>query len=543
MIAKPGRDARDLRREEREAAGEQREHEQRPQPVQQRSRSGAARAARCVVLAPASSRAIGGLVALRRPSAQPDHRRDQPPADGDEHERLFGGDAPASTVTTASAVAAPALSSTVVLRKSTNRTRYSSASSSPRTPPGPSTVTSASRASSGGASSEARPRTARPPALPPRRAPRSPRNASRSVVSSPTYIAAATVLAAEQRGDAEALVEGDRRTHLEHLAPPVNGEARSLRLGDLPHGLFGGLLVGGAAPVEGGDRALVLAAHAQPLALGVVRPRREVPHAPCPRRELGVDLRPRRAGAQQLAAVVADVGDRPDRDDLARGRRAAPAHAAHHPVAARDLDQHRARRLGHVRVGGVPDDRRERAVDVEQDRRAIGLGADRPERLHERCGWRHASSMPRMVAGPSARANPGSPRPHARLLRLAVIGTLGRPLQRPLRRGRRDGDRAAADASGSATKSASATATSLAAIALIAAFAAAVGGLYGNVRVGDAALVGVPAVAGVLLGTWLAQRVPGRAIALHVRGRARRQRRGAGAAGDRRDPRSASPAA
>ncbi len=59
-----------------------------------------------------------------------------------------------------------------------------------------------------------------------------------------------------------------------------------------------------------------------------------------------------------------------------------------------------------------------------------------------------------------------------------------------------------------------ATATSLAAIALIAAFAAAVGGLYGNVHLGDAALVGVPAVAGVVAGAWLAQRLPGRAIAL-----------------------------
>jgi uncharacterized protein len=63
-----------------------------------------------------------------------------------------------------------------------------------------------------------------------------------------------------------------------------------------------------------------------------------------------------------------------------------------------------------------------------------------------------------------------------------------------------------------------ATATSLAAIALIAAFAAAVGGLYGNVRLGDAALVGVPAIAGVVLGAWLAQRVPGRAIALMFSG-------------------------
>ncbi len=59
-----------------------------------------------------------------------------------------------------------------------------------------------------------------------------------------------------------------------------------------------------------------------------------------------------------------------------------------------------------------------------------------------------------------------------------------------------------------------ATATSLAAIVFIAGFAAAVQGLYGNVDVGDAALVGVPAIAGVLLGTWLQQRLPHRSISL-----------------------------
>jgi uncharacterized membrane protein YfcA len=59
-----------------------------------------------------------------------------------------------------------------------------------------------------------------------------------------------------------------------------------------------------------------------------------------------------------------------------------------------------------------------------------------------------------------------------------------------------------------------ATGTSLAAIVFIAAFAAATQGLYGNVHVLDAVLVGVPAVAGVLLGTWLQQRVRARAIPL-----------------------------
>jgi len=59
-----------------------------------------------------------------------------------------------------------------------------------------------------------------------------------------------------------------------------------------------------------------------------------------------------------------------------------------------------------------------------------------------------------------------------------------------------------------------ATATSLAAIAIVAAFAAATQGLYGNVHVLDAVLVGVPAVAGVLLGTWLHRRVRNREISL-----------------------------
>jgi uncharacterized membrane protein YfcA len=59
-----------------------------------------------------------------------------------------------------------------------------------------------------------------------------------------------------------------------------------------------------------------------------------------------------------------------------------------------------------------------------------------------------------------------------------------------------------------------ATATSLAAIVFIAAYAAGVQGIYGNVHLLDAALVGVPAVAGVLGGAWLAQKLPARTIAL-----------------------------
>ncbi len=59
-----------------------------------------------------------------------------------------------------------------------------------------------------------------------------------------------------------------------------------------------------------------------------------------------------------------------------------------------------------------------------------------------------------------------------------------------------------------------ATGTSLAAIVFIAAFAAATQGAYGNVDVLDAVLIGVPAVGGVLIGTWLQQRMPSRSISL-----------------------------
>jgi uncharacterized membrane protein YfcA len=52
-----------------------------------------------------------------------------------------------------------------------------------------------------------------------------------------------------------------------------------------------------------------------------------------------------------------------------------------------------------------------------------------------------------------------------------------------------------------------ATGTSLAAIVIIAAITAAVHGAYGNVDVAKGMLIGVPAVGGVLAGTWLQQRI------------------------------------
>lgn len=59
-----------------------------------------------------------------------------------------------------------------------------------------------------------------------------------------------------------------------------------------------------------------------------------------------------------------------------------------------------------------------------------------------------------------------------------------------------------------------ATGTSLAAIVVIAAMATILQGAYGNVDLLKGVLVGLPAVAGVLVGTWLQQRVPTQAIGL-----------------------------
>src|SRR5437879_3691599 len=59
-----------------------------------------------------------------------------------------------------------------------------------------------------------------------------------------------------------------------------------------------------------------------------------------------------------------------------------------------------------------------------------------------------------------------------------------------------------------------ATGTSLAAIVVIASIATVTQGAYGNVDVGRGLLIGIPAVGGVLLGTWLQQRTESETIGL-----------------------------
>jgi uncharacterized membrane protein YfcA len=60
-----------------------------------------------------------------------------------------------------------------------------------------------------------------------------------------------------------------------------------------------------------------------------------------------------------------------------------------------------------------------------------------------------------------------------------------------------------------------ATGTSLGAIVLIGLIGAvAQGGIYGNVHVGTGLLLSIPAIAGVIVGTAIQQRIPQRAVSL-----------------------------
>ena len=215
----------------------------------------------------------------------------------------------------------------------------------------------------------------------------------------------------------------------------------------------------------------------------------------------------------------AEVGDRAERDDAARVGGAAAGHAGDDAVALGHLDQRAARRLGHVGVVGLLDDRREDAVDVEQDGRARGVGDQRREQVVER----RRRGARGLVCPPMRRT-----------LQLAVIGTAaglfsglfgvgGGTVIVPLlillarlRGARGDGHVAARDRASSPRAAPRCRRG------------------YGNVDVQEGLLVGLPAVVGVLGGTALQQRVPaGARISLRLR-RAARRRRGRACSSDGR---------
>jgi hypothetical protein len=84
--------------------------------------------------------------------------------------------------------------------------------------------------------------------------------------------------------------------------------------------------------------------------------------------------------------VVAEVGDRAERDDPPGHERPPAAHARDAAVGLGDPDEDGAGGLRDLRVVGMAHDRRERPVDVEQDGRPAGIRPQRGERLGERGG-------------------------------------------------------------------------------------------------------------------------------------------------------------
>src|SRR3954463_6201069 len=181
---------------------------------------------------------------------------------------------------------------------------------------------------------------------------------------------------------------------------------------------------------------------------------------------------PLRAGSARSGAIASDSVADTDTGEVSRMRRPTPRRAAAFAAAS-----------------GARSDGRPRRGDYQP---APGGGAD------ARAGA-GPTTMPRMAG--------------RRTLELAAIGTAaglfsglfgvggGAVIVPMLVMRMRYGDREAMG-------------TSLAAIAVMAGAAMLAHGAYGNLHVGDGLLVGVPAVGGVVAGTWLQQRVPVRTVRL-----------------------------
>jgi hypothetical protein len=156
---------------------------------------------------------------------------------------------------------------------------------------------------------------------------------------------------------------------LEACPPGVGGDLASARLG--------GALIPGAAPVQGLDRSLVLRPQAEAGKLRAVERRHEVPGPRLAALERGVESRCLVPGQQQLEPVVPRVGDRVDPDHAPRVLRPPSGHAADQAVALAQPAKQQRGVLRHRRLLGPLDDRRQRAVDVGEDRRPGRVGAQR----------------------------------------------------------------------------------------------------------------------------------------------------------------------
>ena len=198
--------------------------------------------------------------------------------------------------------------------------------------------------------------------------------------------------------------------------------------------------------------------------------------------------RPSRSAGIELEAMLPDVRERVDADDPPGLRSGPAAHARHERVPRRESSQLAASRVGHARVLGPRDDRREHAVDVEEQRRGGGIQPELREgiRRHGAYDTTVRLVLIGVVAGFFS----------------ALFGVGGGIVIVPLL------------ILLAAFGERRAMATSLAAIGVIALAGAIFYAFHGRLDPGLAALVGLPAALGSVAGTALQQRVPRRGLSL-----------------------------
>ena len=200
--------------------------------------------------------------------------------------------------------------------------------------------------------------------------------------------------------------------------------------------------------------------------------------------------------------MLADDGDAGYPDHLLDLISRPPTHARDERIATDEARELAPRLVRHARVLWPVDDRRQRAVDVQQHGGPLGLCREQAERVV-------GHGRPRIRAVRSERL--------PMTARLALIGLVagifstlfgvgGGIIVVPLL------------VALAAFPAHTAAATSLGAILVTAAAGAVLYAVRGEVRPAYAALVGIPAVAGALVGTHVQQRLSGRSLALAFAG-------------------------
>jgi Sulfite exporter TauE/SafE len=283
--------------------------------------------------------------------------------------------------------------------------------------------------------------------------------------------------ASEESAYRGSLVRLERWTNLEHLAAPAGNEPGGARA--LGYALERDprlRLVLGLAVVVGEGQSLVLDLEADRVAERSDR-----------RHELG-------GPRIELEPVVPDVAGPADADERLGFGTGTTAHERDEEIACRETLEFNPGLGRHPRELGPRDDGRERAVDVEDERAPVRYSAERRKRIG--CHRRENTAVPRTLPWGPVFIGIGVAAGFFSALFGVGGGTIIVPLLILL----------------AGFAAAEATATSLATIGLTAFFGMVAFGILGEVSWKYAVVVGLPAMAGTLVGTWLQRRVSSRLL-------------------------------